>query len=345
MEIKVENLNQLLIKGSKLILYDSVERKTRGFTCYEIPEPVLFQVSNPTDRYVNIPARKWNRVLPWIESMWIAGGVNSLKIPGSYVKNLYNFSDNGYDMRAGYGPRIRRYSPTTEDYTSVNTTPVVDQLLFVIETLKKDPCSRQASITIHDPNKDCFRDSKLLETKDQPCTRTIQFMVVNGALDCTVTMRSNDLIWGTSAVNVFNFTFMQEYVANILGMRVGKYNHFVNNLHVYEDKIDLVKSLSTLNPVEYESDFGRWEYRNCEGRINGIKGFDHLIKDMFQIEKVLREGDLKVIADTLSTMKHNSILTDFIQVLVRYYNKKRSNIYDNILIPFNNPYLNKLYNE
>ena len=70
----------------------------------------------------------------------------------------------------------------------------------VIMSLQKDINTRQASITIHDPIKDDFgKDGKLKETKDTPCTRTIQFMVVDGKLDCTVTMRSNDVLWGFSA--------------------------------------------------------------------------------------------------------------------------------------------------
>lgn len=36
-------------------------------------------------------------------------------------------------------------------------------------------------------------------------------------------MRSNDIIWGASAVNIFNYTFMQEYMATILGLGVGNY--------------------------------------------------------------------------------------------------------------------------
>lgn len=36
-------------------------------------------------------------------------------------------------------------------------------------------------------------------------------------------MRSNDIIGGASAVNIFNYTFMQEYMATILGLGVGNY--------------------------------------------------------------------------------------------------------------------------
>lgn len=53
-------------------------------------------------------------------------------------------------------------------------------------------------------------------------------------LDMTVTNRSNDLIWGLIGANYVHFTFLQEYLAARLGVEVGRYHHFTNNLHVYE---------------------------------------------------------------------------------------------------------------
>jgi hypothetical protein len=55
----------------------------------------------------------------------------------------------------------------------------------------------------------------------------------NLVLDMTVTNRSNDLIWGMLGANVVHFSFLQEYIACALGIGVGTYNQFTNNLHVY----------------------------------------------------------------------------------------------------------------
>lgn len=55
------------------------------------------------------------------------------------------------------------------------------------------------------------------------------------ALDLTVTNRSNDLVWGLLGANVVHFSFLQEYLAARLGVSVGLYHHFTNNLHVYKD--------------------------------------------------------------------------------------------------------------
>lgn len=57
--------------------------------------------------------------------------------------------------------------------------------------------------------------------------------VTTNYLDMTVTNRSNDLIWGMLGANVVHFSFLQEYMAARLGVEVGVYNQFTNNLHVY----------------------------------------------------------------------------------------------------------------
>lgn len=55
-------------------------------------------------------------------------------------------------------------------------------------------------------------------------------------LDMTVTNRSNDLILGMLGANVVHFSFLQEYIANSLGVQVGKYHQMSNNLHVYTSR-------------------------------------------------------------------------------------------------------------
>ena len=250
---KYENVNQALIGVSQLLVAECIVNNRRGMEVVEIPYPVMIEISNPTDRYATIPNRKWNKYLGFVESLWIALGMNDLdKLPGHYVKNLYKYSDDGRTWRAGYGPRLRCYNGLDADYDVshpdhrhifVGKSVVVDQLKYVIESLRRDINTRQAIITLGDPAKDSFDiglGDSLKTTKDYPCSRSLQFMVVGGKLDLTLYMRSNDIVFGMSGVNVFNFTFMLEYIANILGVPVGKYYHISNNLHAYVEFMDKV---------------------------------------------------------------------------------------------------------
>lgn len=341
---KFGNLNQALIGMSKEIIKQGKWRETRGFRCLEIPNPVLICIENPTDRYINIPERKWNKQFGWVESLWLASGTNHLDIATSYIKNMATFSDDGQFVRAGYGPRIRAFSGISVDYAVDDpkyrnvfsgNSKVVDQLRFVVESFKRDINTRQALISIHDPAKDDFGSDDLLKvTKDQPCCRTIQFMVVDGKLDCTLTIRSNDILWGFSAVNVFNFTLLQEYVAKLINIPVGKYYHFVNNLHVYEDKFDLIKQFSELNPNDYESEFGVFSYEAFVEEGYSLEKFDKDVNLLFRLEKELR-GNPSNVNVAESGDFYYSMFEDWFLVLYNYWTKERE--------LYINPYLNKLF--
>lgn len=332
-----KNLNQALIGLSRELINKGVSRTTRGFDCIELPNPVLICIENPWDRYITIKERKWNKVLPFIESLWLSLGFNDLDIlPGKYLNSLYDFSDNGRTWRAGYGPRLRSFSGNAVDYdidskfssnVTVGYTTRVDQYRFVIETLKRDINSRQALITIADPVKDDFDHmGKLKVTKDQPCTRSIQFMVVDGKLDCTVYLRSNDLLFGFSAVNVFNFSLMQEIIANILDIPVGKYYHFVNNLHYYSNFTPKIEYFASQKEEDYES-LNEFHYKSPFLSLNN---FDHLINLLFEFEQIISKNKDTIVPDF-----GNDMINDWAKVIKYYWSKEN--------VEFINPYLNRLY--
>src|SRR5699024_613430 len=107
-----------------------------------------------------------------------------------------------------------------------------------------------AIINIGDPPKDCFnKEGGLKETKDFPCTRLLHFQKQPNAnkLNLTVYMRSNDFMWGASAVNIFNFTFILEYFAQILNLEIGDYYHIANNFHYYKEH---EKDLLTISQIK-----------------------------------------------------------------------------------------------
>ncbi len=289
-----EGINEFLVGMSRVLLHEGIYRDTPGFQkensnrCVELPYPAVIEINNPSAREVKIPERKWNRTLSYAESLWLLLGWNNLDdLPGRYVKNTYNFSDNGRTWRAGYSPRIRFYDGSKEQYDIgmhgnnnifLKKDDTVDQLKYVYEVLKKDINSRQALMTIHDPIKDSQID---LVTKDQPCTRSIQFMVVKGKLNCYVTMRSNDLLWGASAVNIFNFTFMQEYMSKLLGIPIGKYYHIAHNFHFYEDFLDRIIDFNNFE-ISTAKEFDQ----SFQPNTQKIESYEELLKRAEEIKRI-----------------------------------------------------------
>lgn len=115
-------------------------------------------------------------------------------------------------------------------------------------------------------------------------------------LDMTVTNRSNDMIWGMLGANYVHFTFLQEYMAARLGIEVGRYHHFTNNLHVYE---------SNWKPEEWlaEDNYNHWPdtlYREQDRKQLSVVP---LVKDPEAFERELPEfvednsGKLKDLED------------------------------------------------
>ena len=76
------------------------------------------------------------------------------------------------------------------------------------------------------------------EGKDFPCNLSAHFQIRPGGLDMTVFNRSNDVVWGAYGANAVHFSMLQEYVASMTGVGVGKYYQVSDNFHVYTDLMD-----------------------------------------------------------------------------------------------------------
>ena len=91
--------------------------------------------------------------------------------------------------------------------------------------LKADPNTRQAVIHIKDASNE--------QTKDLPCTLTLQFLIRGGKLNLIANMRSND-IWLGFPYDAFSFTCLQMKMAMELGVEVGFYIHMAGSMHLYK---------------------------------------------------------------------------------------------------------------
>jgi thymidylate synthase len=95
-----------------------------------------------------------------------------------------------------------------------------------VNLLRQDPDSRRAVVPIY------ARRDVGLDSRDIPCTTTLQFLLRGGKLTMITTMRSNDAILGMP-YDVFNFAMIHEWMACRLGVELGDYIHFAGSLHYY----------------------------------------------------------------------------------------------------------------
>lgn len=329
-----KGINSFLTGMAKILLKESVVRNTRGFKCYELSSPIVAKINNPSSRLITIAEREWNYILPYVESLWLASGRNDMDMVGHYLKKLYDFSDNNETMRGGYGPRLRWFNGVADDYATgyhqkpqthdLESIMEVDQFKFVEQSFQNDQYTRQAIISLADPAKDCFdQNQNLKRTKDFPCTRNIQFLRNNNKLDVIVHMRSNDFLWGATGVNIFNFTFMQEYFAQILNLEIGEYYHIVNNFHYYENFKDRIETFAAIEKVDDE-------WHTYKKGFNNLKEFDERISVLETFEKLLREKKTTKIPEF-----EDGFFNDWAKVIYSFHFNKAP-------ISFDNPLLNLL---
>ncbi len=194
----------------------------RGLNTLEIA-PISITILDPLDRVFFDINRNLNIAFSLAEWLWIIGGRNDLAMLEFYNSNMKKYSDDGVSLHGAYGKRIRMKEPNS-----------VDQLAEILDKLRSDKFSRQAVITIFDPSVD------YQPTKDVPCTVTFQFILRNDLLRMITFMRSNDVYFGFPN-DIFNFTFIQEVIANSLGVGVGTYTHNVGSFHLYETEFEKAK--------------------------------------------------------------------------------------------------------
>lgn len=160
------------------------------------------------------------------EILWIyQKQTNSLVVAREMGINWWdewNIGDDTIGQR--YGATIGRYN-------------LIDRLLV---GLIDDPFGRRHIINM-------FQYHDLFETKGlYPCAYEILCSVRKGddslILDMTLIQRSNDYLVA-GYINKIQYTALQMMIAGHCGYKVGKFNHLVQNLHIYDRHFDAVTEL------------------------------------------------------------------------------------------------------
>lgn len=177
------------------------------------------------------PKRKLSYTFMAAEAYWITSGSMFVDDIEPYNKHIAQFSDDGYIFNGAYGPKV------------------INQINYVVNTLRKDPNSRQAimSIWVHNP----------ISSKDIACTLTLQFLIRRNKIHTIVNMRSNDL-WLGRPYDMFNFTVITLRILTYLNedyydtfnelIELGDMYFNVGSSHLYEENFESAKAVIDENP-------------------------------------------------------------------------------------------------
>lgn len=245
---------------------NGIETAPRGQKVKEIIGFNLW-IDNPRARIITSPARKISFRYLLAEWIWYLSGQSHVDTIKDYAPFWATIAAEDGTVNSNYGYRLFGYSPDIP----------YNQWEKVKEQLKADPDTRQAIMHINAS----YDYTK--ETKDRPCTLTLQWFIRDNKLILKVNMRSNDAVMGFGN-DVFQFTMMQEMMLVQLrnhgfpDLELGPYLHDAGSMHVYERHFAMVAEIIA-NPSEPEDE--------CVMIPMELKDTD--IANLIAIEKFWRE--------------------------------------------------------
>lgn len=224
-------------------------------------------LKHPQDRYIRLGSRKANLAAQIAETMWVLAGRDDLDWLVNYLPRAVDYSDDGETWRGAYGPRLRNWSHLGKD-----------QLAHVVDLLTNDGTTRRAVMSIYDPAVDSQPGL------DIPCNNWLHFTSRLGYVDLHVAIRSNDLMWGWSGINMFEWSTLLEVVARLSGLNVGHLHFSITSLHLYDkhwrraSQIASEQVGSLLTNVDFQI------------QEKTVVYFDQLVNHWFSLEQNIREG-------------------------------------------------------
>jgi thymidylate synthase len=274
-EYRFRDINSALPVLMKSVMENGEELSSRNGKVQEILYPHIV-LEESWRREIITPGRNASLPAQIAETMWVLAGRNDIGWLSNYLPRAAEFSDNGTTWRGAYGARLRKWR-RRED-----SNDILDQLAWVVDLLKHDRATRRAIMSIYDP------DTDSADGLDIPCNNWVHFLSRLGELHMHVTIRSNDLMWGFSGINAFEWSALQEIVAGLLGVKVGELHFSVSSLHIYDRHWRKAREIAS--QVSYP------ELREVKGSPRfdaatfgrSLDEFDALVDHWFQIEEELR---------------------------------------------------------
>jgi thymidylate synthase len=223
----VRSVDDVLLNGADVVVK---ERLTKELIARNT------RLARPLERYLFVPKRHNDIAAQFAESMWVLAGRNDIAWLGKYLPRAPLFSDDGETWRGAYGPRLRRWGS-------------VDQVDAVRKLLLADRTSRQAAMTLFNPALD-YEPSK-----DIPCNNWLGWIIREDRLHMSAALRSNDVWWGFSGVNAFEWSILHEMLAYWVNAEVGQADYLAMSFHLYSDHFDrggqMVTGFHGLSPYDF----------------------------------------------------------------------------------------------
>jgi thymidylate synthase len=144
-----------------------------------------------------------------------------------------------------------------------------------------------------------------VDSKDIPCNNWIHWLVRDDRLYMNIAIRSNDIMWGFSGINTFEWSVLHELMANWLHVDVGELTFFVSSFHLYmrhkQRAHAIVEQFPGVTCYDYGIDAPRFQTKWDD--------FDELLRQWFALEAHIRT----------SPEAHDNAILRFSDPLLRHF--------------------------
>ncbi len=169
------------------------------------------------------PVRNLDPRYAMAEFLWYLDKTGSLEMIMHYAPQYRNFA-NDNEVHGAYGKRF------------VNLIPALLNMLG-------NKTNRRAVIPLYQPQ------DVAAEKNDIPCTLSWHFLFNDLNELCLIsTMRSND-VWLGLPYDIFVNCSIQRFIADLLGVETGWYQHQVGDIHLYEKNVEQAADALLVKPV------------------------------------------------------------------------------------------------
>ncbi|HVM62349.1 MAG TPA: thymidylate synthase [Verrucomicrobiae bacterium] len=165
----------------------------------------------------------WSAMLR--ELLWYLSGEDHIRNLRQHTKIWDAWADADGKLETAYGRYWRRFPSPYLDAKGQWQVREVDQIQFVLDTLRKEPYSRRIVVTAWEPGN--AETSKL-----PPCHYSFVFNVQGKRLNCHLTQRSGDIALGIP-FNLACYATLTQMIAQEVGLEVGYFSHTIVDAHIY----------------------------------------------------------------------------------------------------------------
>ena len=147
------------------------------------------------------------------------------------------------DLGPVYGFQWRHFNAPYNNFDSDYTGQGVDQLGYVVETLKTNPSDRRMLVSAWNP---AMKDQMALP----PCHYAFQVTVTGNKLNLMWNQRSVDVMLGLP-FNISSYALLLHLLAKEAGLEEGRLVGFLGDIHIYLNHIDGAKEQLSRDPNKY----------------------------------------------------------------------------------------------